>query len=147
MPAIESITVHIEPREATSLLLAIPIEEVRGIESKVSMHLGDAPFFLFVKIEEGEIDKWFSKDNPSRALERKKGITLADMLIDEEVNTLLAPHISSVVFHVLRDHFIHVYRLESQDTARNLVSAFLSDELEMITEVTVDKKGHEDDKE
>lgn len=146
MPAIESITVHIEPREATSLLLAIPIEEDRGIESKVSMHLGDAPFFLFVKIEEGEIDKWFSKDNPSRALERKKGITLADMLIDEEVSTLLAPHISSVVFHVLRDHFIHVYRLESQDTARNLVSSFLSDELEMITEVTVDKEGYKREK-
>ncbi|MBD3171898.1 cation diffusion facilitator family transporter [Candidatus Bathyarchaeota archaeon] len=147
MPAIESITVHIEPKEATSLLLAMPIEEDRGIGSNVSMHLVDAPFFLFVRIDDGEIDRWFSKDNPSRDLERKKGITLADMLIEEEVNTLLAPHISSVVFHVLRDHFIHVYRLELQDTARNIVSTFLSDELEMITEVTVDKEGHKREKE
>jgi cation diffusion facilitator family transporter len=147
MPAIESITVHIEPREATSLLLAMPIEEDRGIESKVSLHLGDAPFFLFVKIEESEIDKWFSKNNPNRTQKRKKGITLADMLIDEEVNILLAPHISSVVFHVLRDHFIHVYRLDLQDTARNIVSAFLSDELEMITKVTVDKEGYKREKE
>lgn len=137
LPDIESITVHIEPVEEKTRVVAIPIEEDRGIDSTVSMHLGEAPLFLFVQIEDHEINRWFSKPNTSRELERRKGLNLAKMLIDEDITTLLVANLSGVIFHVLRDNFVQIYRIEEKTTARELINDLLEERLEIIDETGV----------
>ena len=137
LPAVELISVHIEPVEEATRLVTIPIVEDHGIYSKVSSHLGEAPYFLFVKIVDSEIERWVVKPNESKNLERKKGINIAKMLIDENATDLIATSVSSVIFHVLRDNFIQIYKIPDENKAKELIDLLLDEKLERIDELDV----------
>jgi len=140
LSAIESLLVHIEPQEQTRLRIAIPILEDRGMNSQSTPHFGSAPFFLFVDIEDGSIQSWMTRSNPGRSLERKRGVTTSDLLMHENVNTLLTGSLGAGPFHILRDSFIEIYELPEKIKASNAVKDFLERRLERMKEAKEEKK-------
>ena len=96
---------HIEKR----LRIAIPIVEDKGLDSSVSLHFGNAPYFAFIEVEEGQIVGFYVKANEGAKLSHKKGIQAANLLVKENVDVALAGAIGEGPFHVLGDNLIQIY--------------------------------------
>ena len=143
IPAIESLVVHIEPRKETKLRLAMPILEDRGMNSPLTPHFGEAPYFLFIDVEENSVRRWMTRENPRLGLERKRGITVANLIIDEETTTLLTGQLGEGPFHTLRDSFVEIYKVPEKVTASEAVKAFLEGRLERIEEAKEDVDSHD----
>ncbi|MCO5382754.1 MAG: hypothetical protein NHB15_12210 [Methanosarcina barkeri] len=69
---LEHITVHAKPVHRKNLRLAIPILDKNDLQAKPSEHLGKAPYFLFVEIEEGRVGSWEILENLSSNSEKKE---------------------------------------------------------------------------
>jgi predicted Fe-Mo cluster-binding NifX family protein len=141
LSSIESLLVHVEPQKQTQLRIAIPITEDKGVNSQATPHFGSAPYFLFVDVEDGSIQRWMTRSNPGRSLERKRGLTTADLLMRENVNTLLTGSIGAGPFHILRDSFIEIYELPEEIIAHNAVKDFLEARFERMEEAKEEKKS------
>jgi predicted Fe-Mo cluster-binding NifX family protein len=130
IPAIESIVVHIEPVKETKHIITIPIQEDKGLESKVSQHFGEAPYFIFVKYSDSQILEWKTKKNPSLALEKRRGISITEMILDEGATTLLTGNIGEGPFHILRDSFVQIYQLPEEMRVRQAVETFMDEKFQ-----------------
>ena len=130
---IDSLTIHVEPAEIEAYRVAVPIDNDAGLESKINPHLGKAPYFLFIDIDNGKVEKWFASQNPGVGLEKKRGITSAHFLIEHKVNVLLAKELGEGPFHVLKDNFVKIYRISDNIDLRQTLDAFQRKELEPMT--------------
>jgi len=140
MPFIESFIVHIEPQEQLTLRIAIPIQEDRGLASPVTRHFGEAPYFLFVDVEERSVERWVTKRNPGLELERRRGITITDLITEEKTTTLLTSKIGEGPFHILRDTFVEIYEIIDKATADEAVNTFLEGKLKRMEEASEGEK-------
>ncbi len=130
MPQIESMVIHIEPGEERHLRVALPIQEDRGMESPTTPLISQAPYFLFVDTENDTIESWTTKPNPSLGLEKKRGVTIANLLTKEGVTTLLTGGIGEGLFHILSDSFVEIYELPDNTTAKEAVNRLLEGGIE-----------------
>ena len=140
IPEVESLVIHVEPQEERIQRLAIPIEEDKGLESLSTPHFGEAPYFLFIDIEDNTIVSWTTTKNPSLDLERKRGVTLAKLLIKEEITTLLTGEIGEGPFHYLRDSFIEIYKLNNITRASVAIKTFLDGRVKRFEKPKEEKK-------
>ncbi len=131
---VDTLTIHIEPKERDSFKVAIPAVEDKGLSSRTSPHFGRAPYFLLVDVRKGKVKGWEAKENPGAKLERKIGITAARFLVKKKVDVLLVGGIGEGPFHVLRDNFIELYKLPRRMSAREAIDKLLKGELEEVRE-------------
>ena len=127
IPSIESIVIHIEPIEETEYMITVPIKEDRGLESKASHHFGEAPYFIFVRYGDSQITEWKTKKNPSLALEKRRGISITEMILDEGATTLLTGNIGEGPFHILRDSFVQIYKLPEEMKVEEALEKFIDE--------------------
>jgi cation diffusion facilitator family transporter len=127
IPAIESIVIHIEPVEETEYIITLPLKEDRGLESKASHHFGEALYFIFVKYGDGQVREWKTKKNPSLELEKRRGISITEMILDEGATTLLTGNIREGPFHILRDSFVQIYQLPEEMKVEEAVKNFMDE--------------------
>ncbi len=133
-PFVESLVIHMEPQEESKLRVATPVREDLGMESPVTPHFGEAPFFLFVDVEDGIIQRWITKQNPGLELEKKRGITMANLIVEEKATTLLTSRLGEGPFHYLRNSFVELYELPEVTTARKALDVFLTGKLKRVEE-------------
>ncbi len=129
---IDSITIHPEPGFRERLRAAIPVSEDNGLKSTPSHHLGEAPYFLLVDLDRGQIQSWRLTQNPGAELERKKGITAARFLIDNKTDALLTKEIGEGPFHLLRDNLVKIYKIPNGLDPSGVLQALRNKELDMI---------------
>jgi cation diffusion facilitator family transporter len=130
---IDSLTIHAEPARAEAYRIVIPVGEDRGIESSLNLHLGRAPYLLFIDVKRGQIEKWFVRANPGAELEKGKGIAAAKFLIENDADVLLTKEVGEGPFHVLRDNFVKIYKIPETLDIRQVLAAHEKEELEPIT--------------
>jgi len=140
---IESIIIHVEPASKEKIKVGIPIVEARGLESRNSMHFGNAPFFAFIEVERGQIANVYLKTNKTAGLVRKKGIDAAKLLVDERVDVVLAGGIGEGPFHLLRDNLVQVYILQKRVDVRESIQLLENNKLEKMI-VPFEKKETDD---
>lgn len=131
VPSLESLVVHIEPMERSRQRVALPVVGDAGLDSVVSEHFGSAPFFIFVDIGLEGVERWYTRANPGVGLERKRGVVVTDMLVEEDVTVLLSDELGEGPFHILRDSFISVYPVKGGVTVRDAVELYHSGGLEL----------------
>jgi cation diffusion facilitator family transporter len=125
IPSVESLIIHIEPQKQERIRVAIPVLEDKGMDSPVTPHFGEAPYFLFVDLEEESIHGWFTRHNPALGLDRKRGVTVSELINGEDATTLLTAEIGEGPFHILRDSFIEIYELPEKATVKEAVNIYL----------------------
>jgi len=108
---LELIPVHVGIAHRKKTRSAIPIVEDKGLESSVSLHFGNAPYFEFVDVEEGQIVGSYVKENEGAKLSHKKGIQAAHLLVEENVDMVLAGGIGEGPFHIIGDNLIQIYSI------------------------------------
>ncbi|MFC1803661.1 cation diffusion facilitator family transporter [Thermoproteota archaeon] len=140
IPSVESLIIHIEPQKQERLRVAIPVLEDKGMGSPVMPHFGEAPYFLFVDVEGESIYKWFTRHNPALGLDRKRGVTVSELINGEDTTTLLTAEIGEGPFHILRDSFVEIYELPEKATVEEAVKIYLEGKLKRMEEASEGKK-------
>jgi cation diffusion facilitator family transporter len=135
---LEHIIVNAKPGKMALVKVAVPVVAQDGLRSKLSLHLGKAPFFIIIEMENDKIKSWDIIKNPAAALEKKKGVKTAEFLISRDVNILIIHDIGEGPFHVLRDNFVKI--LQMPETAKNVEDVIEKvPELNTITSPTEDR--------
>jgi cation diffusion facilitator family transporter len=135
---LELITVHVGLSHKKRRRIAVPIVEDKGLDSRVSLHFGSAPYFAFMDVEEGQIMSYYSKVNEGAKLAHKKGVQAAHLLVEENVDVVLATSIGEGPFHVLRDSIVRIYHLSGSVDIREAIR-LLNQNLLKIMETPTEK--------
>ncbi|MCG7848692.1 MAG: cation diffusion facilitator family transporter [ANME-2 cluster archaeon] len=108
---LEHIVVNAKPGKMAIVKVAVPVVAHDGLRSKLSHHLGKAPYFVIIEMENDKIKNWDVIKNPAATLEKKKGVKTAEFLISRDVNVLIIHDIGDGPFHVLRDNFVKILQM------------------------------------
>ena len=107
---VDRVLVHMEPEEKEFARYAVPCTENNGVKSKVSAHFGEAEYFcLFdIRVQDNELTCMRFIKNPFLALEKRKGLKTAELLVTKKIDKLITresiAHKSA--FYVLDDAYV-----------------------------------------
>jgi cation diffusion facilitator family transporter len=88
VPYVDRVLIHAEPMERTHLRYAVPLNDTAGT---LSEHFGEAPYFALVtvRLADGTIEEQQVVTNPHQAVERAKGIQVAEWLVAQKADVVL----------------------------------------------------------
>ncbi len=133
---LEHIVVNVKPVQRKNFRLALPVFDKNGFQAKLSEHLGKAPYFLFVEIEEGKVGEYQIIENRFFNSEKKGGMKAVDLIIQEKANVLAVRNVGEGPYYMLRDNFIKILQIpDGADTAREVLDRFQN-----LEEITVPAK-------
>ncbi|MCC4767781.1 cation diffusion facilitator family transporter [Methanosarcina sp. DH1] len=133
---LEHIVVNVKPVQRKNFRLALPVFDKNGFQAKLSEHLGKAPYFLFVEIEEGKAGEYQIIENRFFNSEKKGGMKAVDLIIQEKANVLAVRNVGEGPYYMLRDNFIKILQIpDGADTAREVLDRFQN-----LEEITVPAK-------
>jgi cation diffusion facilitator family transporter len=80
VPHVERVLIHYEPQVRTHLRYALPLADTGGA---VSEHFGESPYFALVtlRLADGQVEHQEMLANPHQAVEKAKGIRVAEWLV------------------------------------------------------------------
>jgi cation diffusion facilitator family transporter len=61
---VEALTIHVEPTRKDVYIIALPVEENKGLNSPITEHFGKTPLFLLVEISKEKIRSFTVEKNP-----------------------------------------------------------------------------------
>ena len=111
---LEHIVVNARPGKMAVVRVAVPVAAQDGLHSKLSRHLGMAPFFIIIDLEDNNIKSWDVIENPAADLERKKGVKAAEFLVSRDVNVLIVHEIGAGPFYMLHDNFVKMLQMPEE---------------------------------
>jgi cation diffusion facilitator family transporter len=88
VPHVERVLIHYEPQVRTHLRYAVPLA---GAGGRVSEHFGESPYFALVtvRLADGQIEHQEMLANPHQAVEKAKGIRVAEWLVGFKADVVL----------------------------------------------------------
>ncbi len=88
VPHVERVLIHYEPQVRTHLLYAVPLTDTQGT---VSEHFGESPYFALVRVRlaDRQIEHQEILANPHQAVEKAKGIRVAEWLVSLRTDIVL----------------------------------------------------------
>jgi cation diffusion facilitator family transporter len=136
---IDSFFVHIEPYTDEYSHFVFPIDNDKGLQSKVAKEFGRADYYLFVNMEKDKIIGEYAIKNPYREKEVRAGLSAVKLINAQRANIVITKAIGEISFHTLRDYLIDVY-LTSEKTVKEAIELFAEGELKKVTRPTKEKK-------
>lgn len=124
-PKIIDFMIHIDPYRGRKQRVLIPISEDKGLESKVSIHFGRAPFFLIINLFDGKIESSFVHNNAALKKDVRAGLAAAQESAVMGIDAILVREIGEISFHTARDLMIAVYQANGQ-TAGEMLGNYVS---------------------
>jgi predicted Fe-Mo cluster-binding NifX family protein len=129
---LEHIVVNVRPAHRNNLRLALPVLDRGGLQAELSEHIGKAPYFLFVELEEGRVGDWQILENLFSNSEKKRGVKAVDLIVREKANALAVRTVAEGPYYMLRENFVKILRIpDGAYTVRDVLDRF--QELEEIT--------------
>jgi cation diffusion facilitator family transporter len=130
---VDSLMLHVEPSKKDVYRIAIPVEEDKGLDSRVSYHFGKSPYFILIDVHENAVRRWFVVENHAARMERKRGIEAARLLVQHKVDVLMAREVGEGPYHVLRDSSVQLFDLGEETEVEPVLDAFSRKELRSLT--------------
>ncbi|MFX1238860.1 MAG: cation diffusion facilitator family transporter [Promethearchaeota archaeon] len=87
-PNIFKIIILIQGRQKNILKIGVPLDNNNGLESNISLHFGESPYFAFLEFEEGNLLKSEIINNKFINKEKRKGILAADWLVSNQCDKI-----------------------------------------------------------
>ncbi len=138
---LEHLVVNAKPGKMAVVKVAIPVASIGGDEAEAGLrskpyhHLGKAPYYIFIELEDDAVKNWEILENPAANLEKKKGVKTAEFLKEHGVNVLVIRNIGGGPFHSLRDDFVKILQLpDGVDNVEEVVEQIA--DLDVITSPT-----------
>jgi cation diffusion facilitator family transporter len=121
---VDRVIVHMEPEEKEFVRYAVPCTENKGLKSRVSEHFGKADYFCVFDIRTADnelTDMRFIK-NPYLALEKRKGLKVAELLVTNKIDKLITKEsiAQKSASYVLKDAYVE-FVVTDADTIEKIV--------------------------
>jgi predicted Fe-Mo cluster-binding NifX family protein len=130
---VDSLMLHVEPSKKDMYRIAIPVEEDKGLDSRVSYHFGKSPYFILIDLHENGLRSWLVVENHGARIERKRGIEASRLLVQHKVDVLVAKEVGEGPYHVLRDSSVQLLDLGEESEIGHVLDAFSKKELRSLT--------------
>ncbi|MGZ7043308.1 MAG: NifB/NifX family molybdenum-iron cluster-binding protein [Methanobacterium sp.] len=105
-----------------------------NLDSSISKIFGRSYAFIIVDLENGEIKGVSAIDNPAKN-ESGAGNTAAQLLVDHDVDVLIAGKLGPIAFHILKNEQLKVYKSTKGNVEKNL-KRFIEGKLDEITSLS-----------
>ena len=87
-PNVFRVLIIAQHQEKTQEKVAVPLLNNDGVNSRISDHFGESPFFAFLLFEDKKLIKFEVSPNKFKNVEKRKGILIADWLSSEKIDSL-----------------------------------------------------------
>ncbi len=128
---VESIIVHVEPAKFSSGLIAIPVNNNRGLKSIPATNFARARGFIIVKVVNGVIKSYSYRINPFINSRVRAGLSVAKFIIGLGVNVLITREIGEIALHTLRDDLVDVF-IAKRVSVESLINLLINGELSVF---------------
>ncbi len=133
---IESIFIHVEPAKEKIISAIIPVKDIKGLESEAYNHFGRAPYFIILRMDNDEINIEDFYCNEFLGEKKHIGVKVIRAVIKYKLDILFTQQIGEISFHMLKDNFVDIYKIESGLTAGEVIKRYREDGLKRITAPT-----------
>ncbi|MFH2067408.1 MAG: cation diffusion facilitator family transporter [Pseudomonadota bacterium] len=134
--SIDTVFIHIEPKSSNELSVIIPVRNIDGLHSMLHGHFGRAPYFMIVKLNNGQadIDDFYI----NQFLDEKGhiGLKVVKTIIQYNIDILFVSRIGEIAFHMLKNNFVDIYQAREGDTVQEVLDAYSRQQLSPITQPT-----------
>ncbi|MCK5039866.1 MAG: cation diffusion facilitator family transporter [Candidatus Aenigmarchaeota archaeon] len=134
-PHIESFIIRVEPYKPEKQKIIIPLDENKGLDSRVTGHFGRAKYFLFVLIKDKKIESWHIKSNPFINEKARAGLDAAKFVLEEKIDVVVLQKIGEIAFHTLRDNFVDLYITHGK-TPKTVIHNLINNKLKRLQKPT-----------
>lgn len=135
---VDSFLVTVSPYQTKKHKICIPIEGDRGLDSKISAHFARANKFIFLDTDEGEIKRYYIKENPCKEREIRAGLCASDFVVQEKIDCVITKEMGPISLHILRDDIVDVYKI-GEGTVKEIFQEFFQKRLSLLKEPTREK--------
>ncbi len=108
--------------------IGIAIKE-KNLESDISDVFGRSPYFAFVSVENGEITETEIEENKSADQVGGAGISAAEVVVQKEINFLIANNVGPRATDVLKQFDVVIHFGEGK--AKEVLERFIKEKLEI----------------
>jgi len=132
---IESVFVHIEPIRQLELSAIVPVNEINGMDSKVYGHFGRAPYFLIMKLDKTgktEIEDFYYNEFLGEKDRIHIGVKVIRAILMHDLDIVFTPKIGEIAFHLLKDHFVDIYKADEGTTVKEVALRYVNGGLDEI---------------
>jgi predicted Fe-Mo cluster-binding NifX family protein len=139
VPAVERVSLHLEPRRRDVLRVALPLASPDGA---ISDEFGEAPLFAIAEIStaDGRVLRQELLANPHQAAEKQKGILVAEWLVSRRIDVLVTvSEVNKGPSYVLREAGVQNRTARTRRLADEL--ALLLPVLTEVSQEPVDAPG------
>jgi len=124
VPFIERVLLHVEVSNITHRRYAVPLADREGA---ISRHFGEAPYFAIVTVHLGDqaVEEERVISNPHQALEKAKGIRVAEWLVQQKIDVVL---LQEDIHHKGPEYVFRNAGISFRMTEKSTLAATLADE-------------------
>ena len=129
---IESVFIHVEPLKEKVISAIIPVKDINGLDSKVHGHFGRAPYYIILRLCDTAVEIEDFYYNQFLKESKHIGVKVIKSVIKHKLDVLFTSQIGEISFHMLKDNFVDIYRVQEDHTARESLERYHKGELEEI---------------
>ena len=133
---IESVFVHVEPQKENILRAIVPVQDAKELDSIINSCFARAPFHVLLRIVNGHVDIEDFYFNESIQDRMHTGVKIVKALIHYKVHLLFAVRVGEISYHMLKDNFVDIYRVEEGFSVRDVIDRYRSGQLKLMTAPT-----------
>jgi len=140
-PNIISFVIHIEPEERPDRIMIFPVDDEKGLDSKISEHFGRASSLLLIEtdLDTREIQRIEHLHNPFSSQDSFAGLALSRMMSEHNVNTLVTRNLGEIVFYKLKGKSIDLLKAQG-NTVKECLDLLYQKKFEHIEQPTKEKE-------
>jgi len=133
---IESVFIHVEPLKDEIVSAIIPVQDIKGMDSLISDHFGRAPYFVIVRLENGNMDIEDFYSNEFLNEKGHIGIKVVRAIVKYRLDLVFVSNIGEIAYYMLKDNIVDIYRAEEGLSVKEVMQRYRLNQLEPITEPT-----------
>lgn len=130
--SIESVFVHIEPEKESIKAAVIPVEGKKGLDALLFDEFGKAPYFMRLKIDRDHVEIESYIENQYLNEKTHIGLNAAKSILVYQVNLLFVSQIGEISFHMLKNHYVDIFKAEPQMKAGQIIDLYIKNRLHPI---------------
>ena len=133
---IESVFIHVEPSKEKLISAIIPVKNINGLDSKVHGHFGRAPYFVILEINGDNIEIEDFYYNEFLGEKKHIGVKVIKAVVRYKLDLLFTSEIGEISFHMLKDNFVDIYRVEEDLSVREITEKYREGQIKPLTTPT-----------
>lgn len=137
---IASVFIHVEPEKEKIKIAVIPVQEKKGLESRLNSNFGRSPYFMIVKFSDDRINIDSFIDNDFLDEKGHIGLNVVKSIVRHNIHLLFVPNIGEISFHMLKNNYIDIFKVETEMSAKKIITRYKENRLHPIIKPNLSKK-------